>query len=57
MYRHYRVVRMQVKAEAILSRLFGGYIEEPAQLPEEVQARAQAKGDLHRAVCDYILPA
>jgi dGTPase len=54
MYRHYRVVRMQVKAEAILSRLFAGYIDEPAQLPEEVQARAQAKGDLHRAVCDYI---
>ena len=54
MYRHYRVVRMQVKAEAILSRLFAGYISEPAQLPEEVQARAQAKGDLHRAVCDYI---
>ena len=31
-----------------------GYVAEPAQLPEEVQARAQAKGDLHRAVCDYI---
>ena len=54
MYRHYRVVRMQVKAEAILSSLFAGYVAEPAQLPKEVQERAEAKGDLHRAVCDYI---
>jgi dGTPase len=54
MYRHFRVVRMQVKAEAILSSLFAGYIAEPAQLPKEVQERAAAKSDLHRAVCDYI---
>lgn len=54
LYRHYRVVRMQVKAENILSSLFAGYIAEPAQLPIEVQQRAEAKGDLHRAVCDYI---
>ncbi|MGH2523833.1 MAG: deoxyguanosinetriphosphate triphosphohydrolase [Anaerolineales bacterium] len=54
MYRHYRVVRMQVKAENILSDLFHGYIREPGQLPREVRQRAEAKGDLHRAVCDYI---
>ncbi len=54
MYRHYRVVRMQVKAENLLSDLFNGYIREPAQLPTEFQRRAEAKGDLHRAVCDYI---
>ncbi len=54
MYRHYRVVRMQVKAEDILSDLFNGYLREPAQLPAETQKRATAKGGLHRVVCDYI---
>jgi dGTPase len=54
MYRHYRVVRMQVKAEAILKSLFEGYVAEPAQLPTEVQQQAADKADLHRAVCDYI---
>jgi dGTPase len=54
MYRHYRVVRMQVKAETILSNLFAGYLREPAQLPKDVQQRAQAKNDLPRAVCDYL---
>jgi dGTPase len=54
MYRHYRVVRMQVKAENLLSDLFQGYMREPAQLPKEAQKRAEAKGDLARAVCDYI---
>jgi len=54
MYRHFRVVRMQVKAENILSDLFQGYLREPAQLPRDVQKRAEAKGDLPRAVCDYI---
>jgi dGTPase len=54
MYRHYRVVRMQVKAEQILTDLFHGYLREPAQLPGETQRRAETKGDLHRVVCDYI---
>jgi dGTPase len=54
MYRHYRVVRMQVKAENILSDLFQAYNRQPAQLPPEVQQRAEAKNDLPRAVCDYL---
>ncbi len=54
MYRHYRVVRMQVKAEAILSDLFRGYLSEPAQLPTDIQRRAKEKNNLPRAVCDYI---
>ena len=54
MYRHYRVVRMQVKAEHLLADLFQGYQREPAQLPPAVQQRAAAKGDLPRAICDYI---
>jgi dGTPase len=54
MYRHYRVVRMQVKAENLLGDLFRGYMSEPAQLPKDAQKRAEAKGDLARVVCDYI---
>ncbi len=54
MYRHYRVVRMQVKAENILSALFNAYMTEPAQLPREIRQRAEAPGDQARAVCDYI---
>ena len=54
MYRHYRVVRMQVKAEHILSDLFHAYIHEPAQLPKETRQRTEDKGDLYRTVCDYI---
>lgn len=54
MYRHYRVVRMQVKAENILSDLFHAYVRHPTQLPPEVQQRAEAKNDLPRAVCDYL---
>jgi dGTPase len=54
MYRHYRVVRMQVKAEKILADLFQGYTREPAMLPRDVQKRAEATGDLLRAVCDYM---
>jgi dGTPase len=53
MYRHHRVVRMQVKAERILTDLFNAYRVEPAILPEHVQALVQARG-LERTICDYI---
>ena len=54
-YRHYRVVRMAVKAARTLSRLFEAYISEPRQLPFDVQQRATAADDgLHRVVCDYL---
>lgn len=54
-YRHFRVVRMAVKAERMLSNLFRAYVDEPRQLPKETQRRAVdgAEG-LHRAVCDYL---
>lgn len=54
MYRHYRVVRMQIKAEKILTSLFETYLREPGQLPKYVQQRAQEKNDMPRAVCDYL---
>jgi dGTPase len=53
MYRHHRVVRMQVKAEQFLEALFSAYANSPEILPAEVQARAR-QGNLHRTVCDYV---
>ena len=53
MYRHHRVVRMQVKAERILSDLFNAYIGEPAILPEHVRLFVEKRG-LERTACDYI---
>jgi dGTPase len=54
LYRHYRVVRMQVKAESIVGNLFAAYLRVPAQLPDEIQQRAQTKGSLPRVICDYL---
>jgi dGTPase len=53
LYRHYRVVRMQVKAERIISDLFNAYRSEPTMLPSSVQAHISQRG-LERTVCDYI---
>ncbi len=53
LYRHYRVVRMQVKAERIISELFNAYKSEPAILPDHVQRNIQKRG-LERTICDYI---
>ena len=53
LYRHYRVVRMQVKAERILSELFAAYQAEPSMLPNAVQETFEARGQ-ERAICDYI---
>ncbi len=53
LYRHHRVVRMQVKAERIISDLFNGYRTEPAILPDHVQFFIEKRG-LERTICDYI---
>ncbi len=53
LYRHYRVVRMAVKAERIISDLFHAYCKEPATLPPQTQEQIEKRG-LERAVCDYI---
>ncbi len=53
LYRHYRVVRMAVKAEQLISQLFKTYCNEPTMLPGHVQARIEKHG-LQRTVCDYI---
>jgi dGTPase len=53
MYRHYRVVRMQVKAERIVEELFNAYRDEPSTLPRQFQAFLEQRG-LERTICDYI---
>ncbi len=53
LYRHYRVVRMQVKAERIITDLFQAYRSEPTMLPTHVQAQVSEFG-LERTICDYI---
>ena len=53
LYRHYRVVRMQVKAERIISDLFHAYRAEPLMLPDHVQFFIEKRG-LERTICDYI---
>jgi dGTPase len=53
LYRHFRVVRMQVKAEKILEDLFSAYLSEPSTLPDHIQTQLDNKG-LERTICDYI---
>lgn len=53
LYRHYRVVRMAVKAERIISDLFSAYRSQPAILPDHIRARVDEYG-LERVICDYI---
>ena len=54
LYRHYRVMRMAVKAQKIMAALFRAYMEEPAQLPPHISARWQAGEDRARVIADYI---
>jgi dGTPase len=53
LYRHYRVVRMAVKAEQIITELFNAYRSEPTTLPKHVQDLIKERG-LERTICDHI---
>jgi dGTPase len=53
LYRHYRVIRMQMKSEHIITQLFNAYRSEPRMLPTHVQTGIAAEG-LERTICDYI---
>jgi dGTPase len=53
LYQHPRVMRMQIKAERIITALFEAYLAEPRQLPYEEQAKTK-ETSLHRVICDYI---
>jgi dGTPase len=58
MYRHYRVVRMAVKAERVIQGLFHAYMERPEMLPAgSASARMREAKDAAahaRVVADYI---
>jgi dGTPase len=53
LYRNFRVMRMQVKAEKIITELFNAYLSEPLILPEQIQQWIPLRG-LDRSICDYI---
>ena len=54
-YHHPRVMRMAYKANHMLTAIFGAYVEEPRQLPWEIQERmAQGPAIPQRVMCDYI---
>ena len=54
-YRHYRVIRMAVKAERTIRDLFTAYVERPQQLHPETQERVATHPEgLFRVVCDYL---
>jgi dGTPase len=53
LYQSHRVIRMQVKAEKIISEIFHAYRAEPLMLPKHIQDTIDQQG-LERAICDYI---
>jgi dGTPase len=53
LYRHYRVKRVAVKTERILSDLFNTYMGEPAILPKHIRNRFSERPQ-ERVICDYI---
>lgn len=53
LYKHHRVIRMQVKAEGIICDLFTAYEKDPLMLPDHIYSGIESIG-LKRAICDYI---
>lgn len=53
MYCHYRVIRMQKKAEQVLIALFNAYQKTPTMLPTQFQEQISEKGK-ERTICDYL---
>jgi dGTPase len=57
MYKHYRVVRMAVKAERVIQEIFSAYMEKPEMLPESPLERlgdSDALSRRARVIADYI---
>ncbi len=53
MYRHYRLMRMQTKAERFIVEIFQAYVNEPRMLPEKIQERL-VNVALEQVITDYI---
>ena len=54
LYNHYRVRRMAVKADRIMTGLFETYMAEPRQMPPHVFGKIGDGGETPRVVADYI---
>ena len=54
LYSHYRVTRMAMKAQKIMTDLFQTYMEEPQQMPPHIHGRIEAGETKARVVADYI---
>ncbi len=53
LYRHYRVVRMSIKAQKVINDLFTLYFEHPNALPESYYNRIESDG-IRQTISDYI---
>ncbi len=53
LYKHYRVMRMSIKAKRFIRELFSEYLLRPQQLPSEIQLMIPKEG-VRQVVCDYI---
>jgi len=53
LYRHPQVMQTTRQAQQVVRDLFAAYIEAPQQMQADFASRAE-RGDLHRAVADYI---
>lgn len=53
LYRHFRVDKMRVKAEHVLSRLFESYVKRPNLLSPKYRRRIEKNG-VERTVADYL---
>jgi dGTPase len=54
LYSHYRVKRMAVKADRIMTGLFETYMAEPRQMPPHVHRKIEDGSPRHQVVADYI---
>jgi dGTPase len=54
LYAHYRVTRMAMKAQKIITGLFEAYMSEPRQMPPEARRRMAPGDEPTRAIADYI---
>jgi len=57
MYKHYRVVRMAVKAEKVIQEIFSAYMEKPEMLPDGPHLRLEGNhtnSQRARVIADYI---
>lgn len=53
LYKHHRVVRMELKAEKIIKELFGTYLKRHVVLPPKVQQEMEKEAK-ERVICDHI---